>query len=127
MCRHVTEAAPTILRPSGHVKRTRDPTRVSLEEPERPGESVRTGHLESSLHTHVCLNNIDQPDVGDNDVNAVALVVGGVAGVQATVRGPRVVNAQSVLQGGVPHRLLGPALGNMSVKKGKLVHQYPEM
>ena len=44
---------------------------------------------------------------------AVALVVGGVAGVEAAVRGPRVVDAQSVLQGGVTHRLLGPALTNI--------------
>ena len=50
VCRHVTEAAPTILRPSGHVKRTREPTRVSLVEPSRPGDSASSGHLESSLH-----------------------------------------------------------------------------
>ena len=57
------------------------------------------GHLDTWL-----------PDVRHEDGDAVAPVVGGVAGVAAAVRGPRVVDAESVLQRGVPHGLLGPAL-----------------
>ena len=50
------------------------------------------------------------PGVLHDYLHGVALVVGGVAGVEAAVGGLGVVDAEPVLEGGVPHGLLCPAL-----------------
>ena len=50
------------------------------------------------------------PGVLHDDLHTVTLVVGGLAGVKAAVALLGVVNTQTVLQGGVSHGFLGPAL-----------------
>ena len=52
----------------------------------------------------------------------MTLVVGRVAGVEPAVRGPGMVDAQPVLQRGVPIRLRGPAL---QVRPGRGVGHRP--